>query len=328
MAEIDRVAEALACRQHGVVGRFQIVGGPTDEAAIGARLRTGRWREVAPGVYSFPGHGDRWLRSLWTTYLHAGPGAVVSHQSAGRLRQLSGIPATISLTVERNHRHVRAGNGGVRWHRLDDLSDHDVVIEQGMRVTTVTRTIVDLAAVVSRQQLLHATEDAVVRRLTNIAKVGAILERVRRKGKPGVLKMCSVLDELGDGQPISPSALDRALSHVIDFSGLPAPVKEHPLPSVQCLTGFVDRCFPTALLIVEADGRKWHERRHNMARDRERDVEAARMGYQTVRFVWEHLVSDPDGSARALVDIHNVRLSQLGRVPPRSSRTSGHATPT
>lgn len=53
-----------------------------------------------------------------------------------------------------------------------------------------------------------------------------------------------------------------------------------------------------------------------MARDRERDVEAARMGYQTVRFVWEHLVSDPEGSADAFVDIYYVRLTQLGRMQP------------
>lgn len=310
---VDMSAERLARQQMGVVARFQLVTGPADEAVVESRLRTGRWVEIAPGVYSFPGHRDSWSRSLWTSYLHAGPSAVVSHQSAAQLRSIKGIGRTISLTVERNHRHVRKQASGVRWHRLDDLSADDIAIEQGMRTTTVPRTLVDLAAAVSRQQLLHATEDAVVRKLTTVAEVGATLERLRRKGKPGVTKMCTVLDELDKGDAISASALDKALSRVVKLSGLPAPTREHPLPSVQCLTGFVDRYFATALLIVEADGRKWHERRRNMARDRERDLEAARTGHQTVRFVWEHLVSDPDGSARALVDIHRVRLAQLGR---------------
>ena len=311
---IDARAELLASRQFGVVGRFQLVAAPSDEAAIASRLRTGRWREVGPGVYAYPGQSETWMRSLWISYLHAGPSAVVSHQAAARLRRIVGVPRIISLTVERERRHVPTWAGSARWHRLDDLAERDICVEQGLRVTTPARTIVDLAAVVRSQLLLSATEDAIVRKLTTHAELGSVLDRVRRKGKPGVLRMCSVLDELGPGNGIAPSKLDKALSRVVELSGLPAPRKEHPLPSVQCLDGFVDRYFPEALLIVEADGRKWHERRRNMARDRERDVEAARAGHQTVRFVWEHLVSDPRGSAAALVDIYSVRLTQLGRA--------------
>ena len=311
--ELSTIAEGIARKQMGLVARFQITGHPRAASFVNSQLRTRRWHEVAPGVYSHPGYPDSWKRALWISYLHAGSSAVVSHQSAGRLLRLTGVERTLSLMVERDHRHVRNRRGSARLHRLVDVAPSDVTMMSGMRATTAPRTLVDLATVVSRQALLHATEDAITRGLTTVAATGAVLERVRRRGKPGVAKMCSVLDQLGPGAAVAASKLDKALTHVINLSGLPTPIAEHPLPTVQCLDGLVDRYLPEALLIVEADGRKWHERRRNMARDRERDVEAARTGHQTVRFMWENLVSDPVGSAAALVEIHEIRLAQLGR---------------
>ena len=312
-ADLPALTEELARKQMGLVARFQLSEHPGMASFVNSQLRTRRWREVAPGVYSHPGHPDSWRRTLWISYLHAGASAVVSHQSAGRLLRLTAVDRTLSLMVERDHRHVRNRRGSARLHRLTDVTPADVTITNGMRTTTAPRTLVDLAAVLSRPALLHAVEDAITRRLTTVAATGAVLERVRRRGRPGVAKMCSVLDELGPGAAVAASKLDHALTHVVALSGLPAPIAEHPLPTVQCLQGFVDRYFPGALLIVEADGRKWHERRRNMARDRARDVEAARTGHQTVRFMWENLVSDPYGSAAALVEIYEIRLAQLGR---------------
>jgi len=321
-ADLSSVTEELARGQMGLVARFQIAGHRGVASFVNSQLRTRRWHEVAPGVYSYPGYPDSWKRALWIAYLQAGASAVVSHQAAGRLLRLAAVDRTLSLMVERDHRHVRNRPGGARLHRLADLAASDIRTTSGMRTTTAPRTLVDLATVLSRQALMHATEDAITRRLTTVAATGAVLERVRRRGRPGVAKMCSVLDELGPGAAVAASKLDHALTHVIALSGLPAPSAEHPLPTAQCLHGFVDRYFPGALLIVEADGRKWHERRRNMARDRERDVEAARLGHQTVRFMWEHLVSDPAGSAAALVEIYEVRLAQLGQTRHVSGRLS------
>ena len=206
--------------------------------------------------------------------------------------------------VDRPRRHA---NPGAIWHRLDDLAPHHVTELHGFRVTTVDRTVVDLAAVFREGRLSDVVEDLVVSGRATTASIGSLLEQVRRRGKPGVRRLCDVLDQLGPGDGIPHSELERLLDAVIDLSGLPRPVHEHPLPSVRGLVGFVDRYFPAATLIVEADGRKWHERRRNQARDAERDIEAARSGHQTLRMTWEYLTSDPSDAARALVEVHRHR---------------------
>lgn len=314
-AALDEDAiEELAAIQHGLIARHQISGDPFAERLVNSRLRTGRWREVGPGVYSFPAQRSTWMRSLWLEYLAAGPGSLVSHQSAGRLRGWEGMPPGISLIVARDRRHVGQGH---RWHRLDDIDPtRDVTVHRGFRVTTTARTIVDLASLLRPERLYSVLEGAIVEGEASVASVGAVLTRVRRRGKPGVRRLCDALDALGPGDAIARSTLEHALDDVIALTGLPLPVHEHPLPSVQSLDGSVDRYFPEALLIVEADGRKWHERRRNMARDRERDLATARTGHQTLRLMWEHLVGDPEGSATTIAEVHAVRLVQLGVADP------------
>lgn len=295
-----------AAQQFGVFSREQALAAGATPRLITSRLASGSWRLEAPNVYGLPGHRSSWRRRLWTAYLGAGANACVGFQAAGRVHGLSGVPeGRPTLIVDRPRRHAP---DGVVWHRLDDLEPTHVHLRNGLRVTTPARTLVDLAVVFGRGRLSHVVEDAIVKGLVDVASVGSVLGRVRRRGKPGVARLGDVLDLLGPGSGVPHSELERLLDRAIVLSGLPSPTHEHPLPSVQCLDGFVDRCFAGARLIVEADGRKWHERRRNMARDAERDIEAARGGFQTVRLMWEHLTSDPQGMAASLVDIHRVRL--------------------
>jgi len=295
-----------ASEQQGVFRRDQAVEAGASSRIITSRLETGRWLLLAPGVYSFPGHADSWRRRLRTATLSAGPTAIVGFESAGLLHGMHPLrPDAVTLIVDRPRRHATAS---ATWHRIDDLSPSDVMEIAGFRVTTPARTAVDLSAVLRLGRLEQVIEDAIVRKLVTVAEVGSVLSRVRRRGKPGVAATEQVLDVLGPGEGLTRSELEKLLDLAIDIAGLPAPTREHPLPSVQCLTGFVDRCFPEAKWIIEADGRKWHERRHNMVRDADRDTEAARCGYLTTRRMWEHLSSDPQGEARALAEIYAQRV--------------------
>jgi hypothetical protein len=288
-----------------VFSRLQALDEGATPRLISSRLRSGRWILEAPSVYGLPGHPDTWRRRLWIAYLTAGPTALVGFQAAGCIHGMHPIAeGWLTLIVDRP---VRYRPPGAIWHRLDDVVEAAVELRDGFRLTTPDRTIVDLSSVLRKGPLAELVEDALVNKIVSIASVGSVLERVRRRGKPGVQKLCDALDLLGPGDGIPRSKLEHLLDDVIGLSGLPTPVHEHPLPSVQCLTGFVDRYFPEAHLIVEADGRKWHERRRNMARDAERDIEAARCGKLTSRLMWEHLSTDPHGMARALVDIHRSR---------------------
>ena len=308
MRPCDDPIATKAASQFGVFSRAQAIDGGATPRLISSRLTSGRWVLEAPDVYGLPGHPDSWKRRLWIAFLTAGPTTIVGFEAAGRIHDLHPIAeGWVTLIVDRR---VRYHPPGSIWHRLDDVEEDHVQVVDGFRITTPERTIVDLAGVQRLSRLSEVVEDTIVKRIVTVASVGSVLGRIRRRGKPGVHKLSDVLDLLGPGEGIPRSKLERLLDEVIELSGLPKPTHEHPLPSVQCLTGFVDRYFPEAHLIVEADGRKWHERRRNMARDAERDIEAARCGALTSRLMWEHLTTDPHAIARALVDIYRSRTGE------------------
>ena len=68
------------------------------------------------------------------------------------------------------------------------------------------------------------------------------------------------------------------------------------------------------MVIVELDGRRWHLRLDKAAEDRARDNHAATLGYVTVRYLWENVVSKPAVAANNLTAVLSVRRRQFGQV--------------
>jgi predicted transcriptional regulator of viral defense system len=299
-------------RQHGVVARSQVLASGAATWLIRRELESGRWKELAPGVYGLSGHRPSWRRDLWIAHLHAGPGSVVSHEAAGRLRGLAQVPAgRVVLSVPHRRRHAPAG---VRWRRIDDLEPGDVSRIDGLPVTSLTRTVVDLAGSTGLARLRLVAEQAVVEGSSSTAELGAMLDRVRRRGKPGVARMARVLDDLGPGEDLPRSELERLADRVAELAGLPEPRREHPLPNERGRTGFVDRCWENAMWILEADGRRWHGRRQQMLADADRTLESQALGYETTRLLWEHAHSDPSGTAVLLRSVYDQRVTLVAAL--------------
>lgn len=303
----DVAIESLAAEQHGVFSRTQAIDAGADATLIRRQVASGRWRRVAPGVYGFPGRPDSWLRRVWIAHLHGGPSTVVSHASAARLHgfhPIEGYP--VDLTVGRNRTRSLADS---RRHRVDDLDPSQVTTVRGLPVTTAERTAVDLATVLTPVRLREVPGNAHVDRVCRIEEVAVVFDSLRRSGKPGVRRMADALDELGPGDGIPRSVLERLLDEVIRLSGLPRPSHEVPIPGFGLVDGFVDRCWPEAKLIVEADGRRWHSRQSDLRRDHERDLQAAAAGYQTLRLMWERLKGRPDDTAHRVVEVYRLRIA-------------------
>ena len=311
MSTLPIEARDLLGSQHGLISLDQCRAIDISSAQVKALVRSGRWERVAPTVYSPSDRVPSWNRSLWLAHLHAGPDSVVSHEAAGRLHGYVQVPAGIvSLMGSRNRRH---GPAHVRWHRGDDLLPGHVIRIDGLPVTTPLRTIFDLASVLHIASLRDLVRDQITLHRRNVAELGALTDSLRRRGKPGVAKLTRILDDLGPGDGLSGSELERLLDEVIRTSGLPTPVHEYPLPGRGATTGFVDRCWPEARMIVEADGRTWHTRRTQMELDSTRSIEAQAAGFETTRLLWEHLESDVENTAQLLRTIYEQRVDLLGR---------------
>jgi very-short-patch-repair endonuclease len=191
---------------------------------------------------------------------------------------------------------------GVTVHQLRDLLPHHATDVEGMPTTTAARTIVDLASVVGFGRLKQLVENAVLDHLTTDDEVGALLHEIARPGKRGVKKLTRLLALRAPGEPVPDSVLERMLLAALRIVGLPDPVPQYPHPRRQIGTGWVDFAYPEAKLILEADGRRWHERIAQLGFDVARDKAAARVGWLTMRFLHEELRADPRDSGLAVVE--------------------------
>lgn len=110
---------------------------------LSGNVKRGRFIRVQHGIYrltQFPGSA---FEDLFIAWLRAGPEAVVSHESALVLYDLSDIlPAEVHLTVPRTSSRRRQG---IRQH-THRLEPDEVGSREGLPVTTVPRTVADVAA--------------------------------------------------------------------------------------------------------------------------------------------------------------------------------------
>ncbi|MGH9179615.1 MAG: type IV toxin-antitoxin system AbiEi family antitoxin domain-containing protein [Acidimicrobiales bacterium] len=296
---LDQLLAELASQQYGLFTRPQATALGASPSLIIRRLEAGRWRVIAPGVYSLPGMQRSWRRDLMAACLQAGPGAVASHEAGAALHGVAPFqqgPVVVMLR-HGDHQHLKLG----RLRQSTDLALHHCTAVDGIPVTTVARTLVDVAGVVRPGRLRIAIEDALAARKCSLEDLVKCFEEVRRPGKRGIGAMRLVLEALGPGPVRSSSELERLLLRVLRDAGLPEPVREYDAPWSRDAPGRVDFAFPWARLIIEVDSRRWHTRERDFEADRRRDREAQLAGWTVYRFTWQDLKEDPEGVVRTIL---------------------------
>ena len=175
----DRPLDEVAARQHGVMSRAQCLAAGLTEDAVRARLAAGRWCRLHPGIFApFTGPVTR-TALLWAALLHAGDGAMLSHESAGELTGLVDQPSPLVHVTIPHGRKVRP-MAGVVVHRSRQAMD----ARHPTRLPTQTRveeTVVDLTqAARTLDQALGWLARPCGRRLTTPERIGRALRSRRR----------------------------------------------------------------------------------------------------------------------------------------------------
>lgn len=139
----------------------------------------GNWLEVDRGLFrlrDYPITPDEELVkfSLWSRNLKGQPQAVVSHETALRVYDLSDLmPSKIHLSVPKTFR--KTPPKGVVLHKAT-FEPQDVEARAGFQITTPLRTLIDLAkAHISPEHLATATQQALERGLVRRKKLEALL---------------------------------------------------------------------------------------------------------------------------------------------------------
>ena len=147
---VEQVLARIAAAQHGVVTRTQLLAADVSRAEIRGRLRSGVLLREHPGVYRV-GHRAPSLHSSYMAAVFAcGEGALLSGRAAGYLLGLlKGSPPKPEVTMPKQRRIA-----GIRTRRSRSLDGRrDAMTFHRIPVTTVPRTLVDLAAALTVDDL-------------------------------------------------------------------------------------------------------------------------------------------------------------------------------
>lgn len=263
----------LAASQRGHVTREQLVGAGFDDAWIRRERRRGWLHRRHTGVYRV-GPGVDPLADEAAALLACGSLAVLSHRSA----------AAIWGLVERDERVVdvtvptrRRSREGIRVHE----AAVDAWTREGLRVTSVIRTIADLAATAPPKFVEQAVGEALFRRVVTEEQLRAV-PRVR-----------AMLDR---GRGGSRHEAERLLNELIVGAGLPRPRR-----NVRMHGHELDFFWPAHRLNLELDGFQGHGHRLAFERDRRRDLHLKRHGVDTLRTTWRQLTAERDALLVTLV---------------------------
>jgi predicted transcriptional regulator of viral defense system len=282
----DAAIAELAERQHGVIARWQMLALGVGRGAIARRLERKQLHLIHRGVYAV-GH-RRLSRMAWwmSALLACGPDAVLSHRSAAVLWGiLENARATVDISVPRRRR----GRGGVRLHQAA-LAPDERTIEAGIPVTTVARTLLDLAPVLQRHELNRALERAEALRLSDVTPLVALMER--HNGRRGMANLRAATKE--QLRPaVTKSELERRFLRFVDKARLPRPETNVWLQ----IAGEwieVDCVWPEQRVIVELDSRTYHRTTAAFERDRRRDRRRHAVGWRPIRVTDRALRSESD----------------------------------
>jgi very-short-patch-repair endonuclease len=280
-----------------VITRRQLLERGVSRQTIGRRLAKGRLHPLWRGVYAV-GRPRLTLRGWWMAALLAcNNHAVLSHESAAELwgiRQTNSgnegefdRPGQIHVSVPGTKSHHL---WGIRVHRRTSLPDTDRTERDGIPVTSLGRTLIDLATVLDPRRLEASVNEA--------DKRGTDPEQLRHqiddhRGMDGVPSLRRILDRRTFS--LTDSELERRFLRLVRRAKLPAPKTQ------QRLCGFrVDFLWPELRLIVETDGLRYHRTAAQQATDRVRDQVLVAAGFTVLRFTHAQVAYDQNHVVKTL----------------------------
>lgn len=303
MSTWDRVT-SFAADHHGVVDRAEL-----DRLDV-TRHRLHRWVaegllvRAAPRVWRIGGSADTWKQRLTVGTLSLGHPAAASHDAAAQLHRFDRTPTDVVEFLVADAR--RGARLGATVHSSKLIRPHDIVTVDGIRATSATRTIVDLANIQVHPDRLRAAIDTAVRlQLSAPQTIAERVDDIRRRGRTGVRLLDELLLDSGGH-----TMLERHFLRLMREAGLPRPSPQVVFRDGSRTVARVDFLFREWGIVVEVSGRKGHSSPAERARDAQRRNELQDLGLQVYEFTWEDVTGRPWWVVRTM----------RARLQPRSAQ--------
>lgn len=273
----------LAERQHGIVSIRQLEALGYSRAAATRATRSGRLHRLHRGVYAVGHRSISWQGHCLAAVLACAPGAVAGHISAawlwGLLRSRPGGAFHVTASTRR---HAKKG---IHLHYAP-LADDDHARVEGIPVTSVPRTLLDLAVILTPIRLERALERSEELRLFDLRAVDALLARAGNH--PGTGRLHRAVAIYRDDPAFTRSRLERRFRDLVRRAGLPTPSMNFQEGGYE-----LDAYWPAERFAVELDVYETHGSRAVFEADREREEELLLQGIETIRVTGPRLKREP-----------------------------------
>ena len=265
--------------------------------ALRVRREKGQIELVHPHVHRFVGApvtARQLLRAACWTLPSL---TVVSHRSAAAMWGLD-LPGDPVVEVSMNRPHA-PDLDGVVLHRSADLANHHITELEGLFITTVARTLIDLGAVEKPWVVERALEVASSRRLVTIAEVRTLREELSKRGRNGVGIIGTILEQRGLADVDSDSVLESMFAKLWRDSGIDGLVFQYAV-TVAGRQRFIDFAVPDLMIAFELKGYGRHSQWDVFKDDCVRAAELTLLGWQVIEFTWEDVATRPGYVVRVI----------------------------
>jgi very-short-patch-repair endonuclease/predicted transcriptional regulator of viral defense system len=282
---------AIVRRQHGVVTGAQLRAAGLTHSAIKHRVRTGRLWRVHRDVFAV-GRAELTREGRLLAAVHAcGDGAALSHLSAAALWAIREPPPRCPQ-VSVPMRGGRRGPRGIELHCAATLQPNDVTERSAIPVTTLHRTLIDLAAILDDRQLKSALRQSERVHKLDLAKLRVSVDD-RPSTSPAPARLRHLLDDYIPAR--TESELEAAFLELCARHGLRIPETQVAIGPYRADFLWRDRG-----LVVETDGRDTHDGFVAFRDDRARDRAMKAAGFEVLRFTGSEVLREPRKVAREL----------------------------
>ena len=278
----------VAREQHGVVHREQLLDCGLTSHMIRKRVARAELVTVLPSTYRVGGVPDSWHARLMAGQLWGGD-CFISHRAAGAIWGLDGFEhqqlVELSTYSAKRHRDVIS-------HRLDAEDRPAMRTIGGFRVSSLERTLLDVAGVTPRPIVERALEDALRKGLTTLDRLWEDLELDGGTGRKGTGPLRAMLEAHDDSAARTRSVLESKMLRILKG------VQEQGLEIDHLVTDgaaryYLDFAYPAMSLGIETHGIRWHFGNERWQRDLERDRRLARLGWEVLYFTWNDVHRNP-----------------------------------
>ncbi len=264
-----------------------------DKFAIRRRVLAGTLHPLYDGRVFVTSLGPQTTSGRYLAAVMAcGAGAVLSHRSAANLWGLRPSEGRVEVTVCRG----RHGVAGVAMHRSRMIDPGDFTVADGIPVTSVARTLLDLGAVIRPPDLAVAIDRAERLGLCDLDAVVDVLDRAN--GRRGARALRQAIAEYRPST--QKSELERCFRRLLeDNPHIPSPVF-NALVEGEVGTHEVDAYWTAQRLVVQVDGFDFHRTRRDRERDAASDADLELAGNRVMPFTWDDVTVHGERTLRRL----------------------------